>query len=39
MFPGATYTVSPTDYDGFKQFQLLRFDGERYVPVGDLITG
>jgi branched-chain amino acid transport system substrate-binding protein len=37
MLPGTTLNVSPTDYDGFKQFQLFRFDGNRYVPFGSLI--
>jgi branched-chain amino acid transport system substrate-binding protein len=39
MLPGTTMNMSPTDYDGFKQFQLFRFDGERYVPFGSLIGG
>ena len=39
MLPGTTMNMSPTDYDGFKQFQLFRFDGERYVPFGGLIEG
>ena len=39
MLPGTTLNVSPTDYDGFKQFQLFRFDGNRYVPFGSLIDG
>jgi branched-chain amino acid transport system substrate-binding protein len=37
MLPGVTLNMSPTDYDGFKQFQLFRFNGERYVPFGGLI--
>jgi branched-chain amino acid transport system substrate-binding protein len=37
MLPGVTLNMSPTDYDGFKQFQLFRFDGAHYVPFGDLI--
>lgn len=37
MLPGTTMSMSSTNYDGFKQFQLFRFDGERYVPFGGLI--
>jgi branched-chain amino acid transport system substrate-binding protein len=37
MLPGVTLNMSPTDYDGIKQFQLFRFNGERYVPFGGLI--
>jgi branched-chain amino acid transport system substrate-binding protein len=37
--PGTTIDYSPTDYDAQKQFQILRYDGARSVPVGDLVKG
>ncbi|HYM32860.1 MAG TPA: ABC transporter substrate-binding protein [Candidatus Cybelea sp.] len=37
MLPGVTLEMSPTDYDGVKQFQPARFNGERYEPLGKMI--
>jgi ABC-type branched-subunit amino acid transport system substrate-binding protein len=37
--PGTTVDYSPTDYDAQKQFQILRYDGTHFVPVGALIKG
>ncbi len=37
MLAETTFDTSPIDYDGFKRFQLTRFDGKRYAPFGSLI--
>ena len=39
LLPGITYNTSPTDYRPLKQLQLVRFDGERWVRFGDVVTG
>ena len=39
LLPGITYNTSPTDYRPLKQLQLARFDGERWVRFGDVVTG
>ncbi len=39
LLPGITYNTSPEDYRPLKQLQLARFDGERWVRFGELITG
>jgi branched-chain amino acid transport system substrate-binding protein len=36
LLPGITATTSPTDYFPIKQFQMLRFDGEMWVPFDAL---
>jgi branched-chain amino acid transport system substrate-binding protein len=36
--PGTSISYSPTDYDAYKQFQMYRFDGTRFVPFGGLVT-
>jgi branched-chain amino acid transport system substrate-binding protein len=36
LLPGITATTSPTDYYPIKQFQMLRFDGQEWVPFGPI---
>ena len=37
LLPGMRVNTSPTDYRPLKQMQLFRFDGKRYVPIGELL--
>ena len=39
LLPGITVNTSPTDFAPIKQVQMRRFDGERYVPFGPVLTG
>jgi len=39
LLPGVKINTSPTDYYPIEQLQLVRFNGERYEPFGDLIDG
>jgi branched-chain amino acid transport system substrate-binding protein len=39
LLPGIAYNTSPTDYRPLKQLQLARFDGERWVRFGEVVTG
>lgn len=38
LLPGITLNTSPTDYVPVKQYQMLKFQGERYERVGGLLT-
>ena len=38
LLPGISVTTTPTDYRVNKQFQMIRFDGERWTPFGSVIT-
>jgi hypothetical protein len=38
MLPGTSITTSPTDYRLYKQFQMMRFTGERWELFGPIIT-
>jgi ABC-type branched-subunit amino acid transport system substrate-binding protein len=38
LLPGITVTTTPTDYRVNKQFQMVRFDGERWEKLGSIIT-
>jgi len=38
LLPGIKVNTSPTDYRPIKQMQLRRFDGERWVSIGKLIS-
>lgn len=38
LIPGIKTVTSPTDYRAFRQLQLARFDGTRWVPFGNLIA-
>ena len=35
LLPGATVTTTPTDYEITKKMIFTRFDGKRWVPVGE----
>jgi len=37
FLPGMSVNTSPTDYLVVEQMRMARFDGERWVPFGDLI--
>ena len=37
LLPGIRLTTSPSDYFPIRQLQLVRFDGNRWVPFGELI--
>jgi branched-chain amino acid transport system substrate-binding protein len=39
LLPGITINTGPTDYAPVKQMQMGRFDGERWVLFGPLISG
>jgi len=39
LLPGIRITTSPSDFRPIKQLRLERFDGEHWVPFGDLIQG
>ena len=38
LVPGITMTTTPTDYVPIKKFQLMRFKGDAYQKVGDLLS-
>ncbi len=38
LLPGISLNTSPDDYRPIKQFLLHRFDGERWVPFGDVVS-
>jgi branched-chain amino acid transport system substrate-binding protein len=37
--PGITINTSPTDFAPIKQVRMERFDGQRFVPFGPVLTG
>jgi len=39
LLPGIKINTSPTNFAPIRQAQLRRFDGERYVPFGPILTG
>ena len=39
LLPGIVINTSPTDFAPIKQAQMRRFDGERYVPFGTVLSG
>ena len=39
LLPGIVINTSPTDFALIKQAQMRRFDGERYVPFGPVLSG
>ena len=39
LLPGVVINTSPTDYQMVKQAQMRRFNGERYVSFGPVISG
>ena len=39
LLPGVKINTSPTDFAPVKQVQMARFNGERWVLFGDILTG
>src|SRR5262249_1397826 len=39
LLPGITINTGPNDFAPIKQVQMERFDGERFVPFGPILTG
>jgi branched-chain amino acid transport system substrate-binding protein len=39
IYPGIKFNTSPTDYAVMKDLQMVRFEGDRWVPFGPVITG
>jgi len=39
LIPGASITVTPTDYESVKQMRMRRFDGAAWQPITGIITG
>src|SRR6516162_5488401 len=39
LLPGIAINTSPTNFAPIRQAQMRRFDGERYVPFGPILTG
>ena len=37
LLPGIKINTSPTNYRGYNQLQLEKFDGKRWVLFGDII--
>jgi branched-chain amino acid transport system substrate-binding protein len=37
LLPGVKVNTSPTNYRGFNQLQLEKFDGKRWAPFGEII--
>jgi branched-chain amino acid transport system substrate-binding protein len=39
LLPGMKVTTGPNDYFPLKQMQMQRFNGERWEPLGPLMSG
>jgi branched-chain amino acid transport system substrate-binding protein len=39
LLPGVTINTSPTDFAPIKQVQMERFDGERFIKFGPILSG
>jgi ABC-type branched-subunit amino acid transport system substrate-binding protein len=39
LLPGIVINTGPTNFAPIRQAQMRRFDGERYVPFGPILTG
>jgi branched-chain amino acid transport system substrate-binding protein len=39
LLPGIVINTSATDFAPIKQAQMRRFNGERYVPFGPVLSG
>jgi branched-chain amino acid transport system substrate-binding protein len=39
LLPGITISTSSTNFAPIRQAQMRRFDGERYIPFGPILTG
>jgi branched-chain amino acid transport system substrate-binding protein len=38
LLPGIIVNTSPTDYRTIKQMQFAYFDGQNWVPTGNLVS-
>ena len=38
LLPGITVSISPKDYRSITQLQTFRFDGTRWIPIGDVVS-
>jgi branched-chain amino acid transport system substrate-binding protein len=38
LFPGITVNTSPTNFSPIRQLQLTTFDGERWEPIGEVLS-
>ncbi len=38
LLPGLSFNVSPDDYLGFKEEQLMQFDGKSFAPLGGVVS-
>jgi branched-chain amino acid transport system substrate-binding protein len=38
LMPGIKVSTNPTDYRGFNQMQLIKFDGRQWVPFGEVVS-
>ena len=38
LLPGVTINTSPTDYRTIKQMEFEYFDGESWVPTGNIVS-
>ena len=38
LLPGIKINTSPTNYRGYNQMQLMKFDSKRWVQFGDIIS-
>ena len=39
LLPGLSINTGPKDYAPIKQVQLTKFEGERWMPLGDPVEG
>jgi branched-chain amino acid transport system substrate-binding protein len=39
LLPGIKVNTGPDDYAPMKALQMMRFEGERWVPIGDIVSG
>jgi branched-chain amino acid transport system substrate-binding protein len=39
LLPGIKINTSPSDYDPIEQMQMQRFNGERWEPIGEVMSG
>lgn len=39
LLPGLSINTGPKDYAPIKQVQLTKFDGERWMPLGNPVEG
>ncbi len=37
VLPGISFNVTPKDYFGFRQLQIVRFDGKAFTPLGPVV--